>query len=250
VSAQDIATLKHEVICAAADAADNGDPRGMGGGVRYDWTETEEALDRLIAALSSAPQGRNEDEDDEMWSVVNEIFCRVYGDEYEAMREAWRAWYKPEQWLWWGRGLGAFLATHPAAPQGRGEVSAEVTDKQRLDAFINGIGIYLQMCGGQGTPAAWLELGQIVRRVLRKDMGDAEWRKLAFAQHGHGADGACLYGDDGELSCSSCGADFKRMTTAELTECFVRYNLKHHGDEAAQILSALRPAPSSPETPQ
>jgi hypothetical protein len=135
-------------------------------------------------------------------------------------------------------------------PQGRGEVSEEVTDKQRLDAFINGLGVYLQMCGGQGTPAAWLELGQIVRKVLRKDMGDMDWRKLAFAQHSHGADGACLYGDDGELSCASCGADFKRMTSAELSECFVRYNLKHHGEEAAHVLAALRPAPSSPETPQ
>lgn len=132
-------------------------------------------------------------------------------------------------------------------PQGRGDVSDEedVIDKRRLDAFINGIGIHLQMCGGQGTPEAWLELGQIVRRVLRKDRDDMDWRELAFVQHSH-KDGACLYGDDGELQCSTCGADFKRMTPAQLRECFVRYNLKHHGEEVRQILEAAFPTtPSS-----
>ena len=74
-----------------------------------------------------------------------------------------------------------------------------------------------------------------------------EWRELAFLQHGHKG-GACLYGDDGELSCSSCGADFKRMTPAQLRECFVRYNLKHHGEEAQRILDDAFPASRSPET--
>lgn len=54
--------------------------------------------------------------EDAMWGVVNEVFCRVYGDDYDAKREEWRAWYKPDAWFWWGRGLGAFMANNPPSP--------------------------------------------------------------------------------------------------------------------------------------
>ena len=85
---------------------------------------TELSIASYLAALRPAPAPSDETlgrpdplfDDDAMWSVINEVFCRVYGDDYEAMREAWREWYQPESWLWWGRALGAFMSTHPARP--------------------------------------------------------------------------------------------------------------------------------------
>lgn len=36
----------------------------------------------------------------------------------------------------------------------------------------------------------------------------------------HGCSIAALYGDDGEMQCSSCGLDFKRFTASQIEEHF------------------------------
>ena len=42
----------------------------------------------------------------------------------------------------------------------------------------------------------------------------------------HGCSFNALYGDDGEMQCSSCGLDFKRMTAKELENAWVQSNQK------------------------
>ena len=43
-------------------------------------------------------------------------------------------------------------------------------------------------------------------------------RKLLWLRHG--CDHMALYGDDGELQCSECGVDFKRMPATNISEMF------------------------------
>ena len=43
---------------------------------------------------------------------------------------------------------------------------------------------------------------------------EREWRTLLWTAHG--CPTAALYGDDGEMSCGSCGVDFLRMTPAQI----------------------------------
>lgn len=41
-------------------------------------------------------------------------------------------------------------------------------------------------------------------------------RELLWLNHGHQG----LYGDDGEMQCSDCGIDFKRLLAAEIRDAF------------------------------
>lgn len=52
--------------------------------------------------------------------------------------------------------------------------------------------------------------------VLRED--NIGLRRLLFLRHGCGFD--ALYGDDGELQCSSCLIDFKRMSAEDISRKF------------------------------
>ena len=78
-----------------------------------------EAIVRLqdeIAVLRAAqpesgrpPTCEHECECSSMEDVVREVLCRVFEDGAGRGMEEWREWYKPKDWLWWGRGLGAFI---------------------------------------------------------------------------------------------------------------------------------------------
>ena len=82
-------------------------------------TEIADALLRR-----AEPQGEEHTDCAQLDDVVREVFCRVFGDDGDAGLsevERWHEWYKPSDWLWWGRGLGTFLekrikerATRPA----------------------------------------------------------------------------------------------------------------------------------------
>lgn len=95
------------------------------------------------AALASraVPVGERHADCATMDDVVREVFCRVFGDDGAAgmaEQERWREWYKPSDWLWWGRGLGAFLYQRlraravPPAGQGEASFSAPVSEKNEI----------------------------------------------------------------------------------------------------------------------
>ena len=52
-------------------------------------------------------------------------------------------------------------------------------------------------------------------------------RLLMFYQHSHfGKSALALYGDDGEMSCNTCGCDFKRDSSEQLGNKIKMYNIK------------------------
>jgi hypothetical protein len=63
-------------------------------------------LSTVLRAAVAAPE---HDDCATMEDVTREVFCRVWEDGADAAMEEWRAWYKPSDWLWWGRGVGAFI---------------------------------------------------------------------------------------------------------------------------------------------
>jgi hypothetical protein len=85
-----------------------------------------EIVERLRAALRSAAPVAAPEHDDcaTMEDVTREVFCRVWEDGADAAMEEWRAWYKPSDWLWWGRGVGAFIYQRNKRLAGRAAVAA------------------------------------------------------------------------------------------------------------------------------
>lgn len=59
-------------------------------------------------------------------------------------------------------------------------------------------------------------------------------RRLLWNNHGHRG----LYGDDGEMQCSECGIDFKRMKAVSIADLWFRRNLNWL-EENGHIVRAL-----------
>ena len=53
-------------------------------------------------------------------------------------------------------------------------------------------------------------------------------RKMLFRQHSHGGSSACLYGDDGEMSCGVCFCDFVRDSVEELKQKTYDFNMREY----------------------
>lgn len=51
-------------------------------------------------------------------------------------------------------------------------------------------------------------------------------RQLLWLNHGCAV--STLYGDDGEMQCSKCGIDFKRMPAIELEAAFIERGLARY----------------------
>ncbi len=47
--------------------------------------------------------------------VALQVLARAFAEDVDVTYAAWRAWYTPEDWLWWARGLGAFIGVRIAA---------------------------------------------------------------------------------------------------------------------------------------
>jgi hypothetical protein len=59
---------------------------------------------------------------------------------------------------------------------------------------------------------------------IEKDTDDFKLRKLLWLNHGCSVD--LLYGDDGELQCSTCGIDFKRNSVSFIDNQFLLRSLR------------------------
>jgi hypothetical protein len=80
------------------------------------------------------------------------------------------------------------------------------------------------MNGWQGPLKTWrppnprdAEIARLKARVAELEESDRLLRQLLWARHGSEH---VLYGDDGEMQCSSCCIDFKRNSAAEIDETF------------------------------
>ena len=51
-------------------------------------------------------------------------------------------------------------------------------------------------------------------------------RQMLFFSHGHSGLPGCLYGDDGEMQCNACFADFICDTVQELNKKIHDFNMK------------------------
>lgn len=58
-----------------------------------------------------------------------------------------------------------------------------------------------------------------------------QWREMLWLNHG--CENRMLYGDDGEMQCSRCGLDFKRMPPEDIKAAWLkRYLASRHGGTA------------------
>lgn len=55
---------------------------------------------------------------------------------------------------------------------------------------------------------------------VKSPVGDLVLRRLLWLRHGCSI--VALYGDDGEMQCSACGIDFKRMEPEQIDKAFRR----------------------------
>ena len=77
-------------------------------------------------------------------------------------------------------------------------------------------------------PEGWVcgrdsgHMGPCAARRVEKEMTEDErgLRRLLWLRHG--CKFASLYGDDGEMQCSGCGIDFKRMTAVQIDRVLSR----------------------------
>ncbi len=47
--------------------------------------------------------------------VALQVLARAFAEDVDVTYAEWRAWYKPAVWMWWARGLGAFIGLRIAA---------------------------------------------------------------------------------------------------------------------------------------
>mgnify|MGYP001565779605 CR=1 FL=1 len=75
-------------------------------------------------------------------------------------------------------------------------------------------------------PKAPTEAGGQVERVVRRiDACQDEEKKLRMLLfYAHGSAGHCLYGDDGECMCNTCGCDFANDSADTLEQKLYSYN--------------------------
>jgi hypothetical protein len=83
--------------------------------------------------FQAAKRSEDPDVDEESLAdaVALQVLCRVFDDIENAMDE-WRAYYKPGEWLWFARGLGAFVRTRLEAtrsPSGTGSATDEARSR-------------------------------------------------------------------------------------------------------------------------